>query len=197
MALKQATLLIVVVVIVALAVGFLGGRALMAPTGPSSDELASLTARVQALEQKVGSGGSGSFKIAYVDMFKVLSKYNGTQGPLAQFQQLQKDIQQKIQDLDAQFQAGKITKAEHDQQVIQLQQQLQQANLQLSAPIQQKIIAIVRQVGQDQGYALVLDNEASQAQASVLYAQAGHVDDITDQIIQKINAQETTPAPGK
>ena len=193
---KQATLLIVVIVIVALAVGFLGGRALMT-AGPSADDIAALKAQVQALSQKVGTGSSSTFKVAYVDMFKVLSQYKGTQGPFAQFQQLQKDTQQQVQDLDAQFQAGKITKTEHDQKVLELQQKLQQANLELSAPIQQKIVALVRQIGQAKGYALVLDNEASQAQASILYAQTGQVDDITAEVIAQINAQDTTGTPGK
>ncbi len=194
---KQATLVVVLVVLVALGVGFLGGRALLTPAGPSADDIAALRAQVSDLQKQVGTGGKGSFKVAYVDMFKVLSKYTGTQGPLSQFQQMQKDIVQQVQDLDAQFQAGKLTKAEHDQKVGDLQLKLQQVNLELSAPIQQKIIAIVRQIGQDMGYALILDNEASQAQANVLYAQTGMVDDITDPVIAKVNAQDTPANSGK
>lgn len=194
---KQATLVVILVVLVALGVGFLGGRTLMAPAGPSADDIAALRTQVTDLQKQVGTSGKGSFKVAYVDMFKVLSQYKGTQGPLSQFQQLQKGIAQQVQDLDAQFQAGKLTKAEHDQKVGELQLKLQQANLELSAPIQQKIIAIVRQVGQDLGYSLILDNEASQAQANVLYAQTGVVDDITQKVIDMVNAQETPASPGK
>lgn len=194
---KQATLVVVLVVLVALGVGFLGGRALLTPAGPSADDIATLRTQVTDLQKQVGTSGKSSFKVAYVDMFKALSQYKGTQGPLSQFQQMQKDIAKQVQDLDTQFQAGKLTKAEHDQQVSDLQMKLQQANLELSAPIQQKIIAIVRQVGQDMGYALILDNEASQAQANVLYAQAGAVDDITQKVIDMVNAQETPANPGK
>lgn len=218
---KQATLVIILVALVALGVGFFGGQALlMAPAGSSGDDIAALRAQVQALSQKIGTGGTGTLKIAYVDMFKALKQYS-VKNPdaLNQFQQKQQEIQQQAQDLDKrleegkialdkQLQEGKITKvqhdqkiselqAEHDQKINELQVKLQQVNLQLTAPIQDKIRTAVIQIAQDKGYALVLDNEKEQLQPIVVYAQAGQVDDITDQVIEKVNAQATTNPPGK
>lgn len=201
----------VVVVLVAVAVGFFGGQAFNSPSGPSAQDLAALGTQVNQLQQQVkalsaqlttakqstSAPAAGAFRVAYVDMFKVLSKYKGTQEPLAKFQQLEKATKQKLQDLAKQFQAGQLTKSEYDQQVNELKLKLNQANLQLSAPIQQKIIAVVKELGKKLGYALIIDNEASQAQASVLYNKKGLADDITDQVIAQINAGQPAGNSGK
>ena len=208
---KQSTLVVVtvVIVLVAVAVGFFGGQAFNSPSGPSAQDLAALGTQVNQLQQQVkalseqlttakqSTSAPAAFRVAYVDMFKVLSKYKGTQEPLAKFQQLEKATKQKLQDLAKQFQAGQLTKSEYDQQVNELKLKLNQANLQLSAPIQQKIIAVVKELGKKLGYALIIDNEASQAQASVLYNKKGMADDITDQVIAQINAGQPAGNSGK
>ena len=154
--------------------------------------------RISNLQQQLGSGNSGAssgntsgsgFEFAYVDMFQVLQDLQDSPivaEPLQQYREEQQRIEQQKADVRQRFQAGELTASERDQRLSELDAQLQQLNLQLSAPIQQNMIEVIRQIGDEQGYDLVIDNPASQYNAIVLYSQSGQVDDITTQVVEQL-----------
>jgi len=129
------------------------------------------------------------FKFAYVDMFQVLQDLQDSPlvaEPLQEYREEQQRIEQQKEEVRQRFEAGDITASERDQQLSELDAQLQQLNLQLSAPIQQNMIEVIRQIGEDRGYDLVIDNPASQYDAIVLYSESGQVDDITAQVVEQL-----------
>lgn len=213
------TAVLVALAVVALIGGFLAGQNLTGSTGASEQRVEELTSQVERLNGQVsafeerlatlengtaapGSSASGDFRIAYVDMFKVLQDLQGSElvkGALQQYRERQQEIQQQIEAIREQFQQGEITAKERDERIQELELQLQRLNLELSAPIQQKMIEVIRQIGEEKGYSLVIDNPASQYNAIVLYSQTGAADDITQEVVERLtqrleeeNAQETS-----
>ncbi|MFB6285082.1 MAG: OmpH family outer membrane protein [Candidatus Bipolaricaulia bacterium] len=160
--------------------------------------LSKLRDRISSVEQQRGNGASSSsnantagnnFKFAYVDMFQVLQELQDSplvSQPLKKFRKEQQRIEQQKKKVRQRFQEGEITASERDQRLSELDAQLQQLNLKLSAPIQQNMIEVIRQIGKDRGYDLVIDNPASQYNAIVLYSQSGQVDDITSQVVERL-----------
>ncbi len=208
------TIAIVAVVIVGV-VGFFVGRGFQ-QTGSSAEwqeaiaqvnaqietltqEVSNLQGQISSLEQAVaattetGASPSGeSLKIAFVDMFRVLQELQDSElikQALEQFRGEQQKIQQELDEWEKKFQAGEITKKELDEKRFELELRLREINLQLSAPIQRQMLEIIRQLGQERGYGLILDNPASQLNAIVLYSQSGQADDITQEVIDRLKAQ--------
>lgn len=164
-----------------------------------TDRIGDLQGRISNIQSQVGSSSSsdgnsgnasdGTFKFAYVDMFQVLQDLQDSPlvaEPLQQYRQEQQRIEQQKEEVRQQFQAGEITAQERDQRLSELDAQLQQLNLQLSAPIQQNMVEVIRQIGESENYDLVIDNPASQYNAIVLYSQSGQVDDITERVVQQL-----------
>ena len=179
--------LLVVGVVIALGLGFFGGQ-IWKGGGSSSD----LEKRVASLEQGSSAHGQSGFKVAYVDMFKVLQDLRESdlvKSSLEQYRTEQQKITQQKDDWTKKFQRGEISKKDLDDKLLELDLELQQINLQLSAPIQKQMLEIIRQIGQAKGYALVIDNPASQLNAIVLYSQSGNADDITDEVIAQLKSQ--------
>ena len=175
-------------------------------------KLASLERRVSALEERLASAESreaetegaraeeagGGFKVAYVDMFRVLQELQDSpvvRRALEAFREERARILQLEQELERQFEEGKITKKELDEKKFELQLRLQEINLQLSAPIQRQMLEVIRRIGQEKGYGLILDNPASQLNPIVLYSQAGQADDITQEVIERLKAQLEAQQP--
>lgn len=211
--------LIGVVVVLGLAVGYLLGQggspgAAAAVWRQESEklgqqierltqELGALEERVAGLEGKLtapqaqastgaeGAAGAG-LKIAYVDMFKVLQELQDSplvKQALEQFRAEQQKIQEELAEWEKKFNEGEITKRQLDEKRFELELRLREINLQLSAPIQKEMLEIIRQIGQEKGYGLIIDNPASQLNAIVLYSQAGQADDITQEVIQRLSAR--------
>jgi Skp family chaperone for outer membrane proteins len=206
---------IVVVVIIGVAIGFFVGRGFQRPDSSTEwqEAVAEVGAQIEALSQQVGQlqekissleqaavstpeagaeGGGESLKIAYVDMFRVLQELQDSElikQALEQFRGEQQKIQQELDDWEKKFQAGEITKKELDEKKFELELKLREINLQLSAPIQRQMLEIIRQIGQEKQYGLILDNPASQLNAIVLYSQSGQADDITQVVIERLKAQ--------
>ena len=164
-----------------------------------TDRIGDLQRRISNIQSQFGSstsadgtssnGSDGTFKFAYVDMFQVLQDLQDSPlvaEPLKQYRQEQQRIERQKEEVRQQFQAGEITAQERDQRLSELDAQLQQLNLQLSAPIQQNMVEVIRQIGESENYDLVIDNPASQYNAIVLYSQSGQVDDITDRVVQQL-----------
>ncbi|GEM_PF-3100783 len=178
-----------------------------------SQTLRGLQERIAALEQETAarpaaSSGAGSqaadgtgLKIAYVDMFKVLQELQNSplvQQALERFRAEQQKIQEELAEWERRFNEGEITKRQLDEKRFELELRLREINLQLSAPIQKEMLEIIRQIGQEKGYGLIIDNPASQLNAIVLYSQSGQADDITQEVIQRLRTrleEPTEPSP--
>lgn len=199
------TALLIVLAVAALVVGLFLGQSWSAGNSQSAtvDDLVeqvrsltqgmeSLQGRVASLEEGRSSAGQGGqeFRVAYVDMFKVLQDLQGSQmvkEALQQYRQQQEKIQEQIREIEQRFQQGEMTKDERDEKVQELQFQLERLNLELSAPIQQKMIEAIEVIGEENGYSLIIDNPASQYNAIVLYSESGDADDITQEVIARLN----------
>jgi Skp family chaperone for outer membrane proteins len=204
-----------VIVIIGIAIGFFVGRGFQRTDSSTEwqEAVAKVSAQIEALSQEVGKlqekissleqtavstaevgaeGGGESLKIAYVDMFRVLQELQDSElvkQALEQFREEQQKIQQELDDWEKKFQAGEITKKELDEKKFELELKLREINLQLSAPIQRQMLEIIRQIGQEKQYGLILDNPASQLNAIVLYSQSGQADDITQEVIERLKGQ--------
>ncbi len=158
--------------------------------GALEEQLASLASQETASPASTSPGET--LKIAYVDMFRVLQELQDSEivkQALAQFREEQARIRQQEEDLQKQFNEGKISKKELDEKLFELEMRLREINLQLSAPIQRQMLEIIRQIGKEKGYGLIIDNPASQLNAIVLYSQSGQADDITQEVIERMKAQ--------
>jgi Skp family chaperone for outer membrane proteins len=194
-----SAVLLVGAVVVALGLGFFGGQIWKGGgssviEGNPTASLEDLTRRVAALERTgpTRSSSSGDFKIAYVDMFKVLADLKDSplvKASLEQYQLQKQKIDLEREELNKKFQQGELSKKQLDEEVEKLLIQLQELNLKLSAPIQRQMLEIIQQIGQERGYSLIIDNPASQLNPTVLYSQAGGADDITPEVITRLSAQ--------
>lgn len=199
-----------VIVVLGLAVGYLLGQGGNPGAGAAaagwqeeseklSQKIDALQGRIQTLENKVatllassGAEGGAGLKIAYVDMFKVLQELQDSplvKQALEQFRAEQQKIQEELADWERKFNEGEITKKQLDEKRFELELRLREINLQLSAPIQKEMLEIIRQIGQERGYGLIIDNPASQLNAIVLYSQSGQADDITQEVIERLRAR--------
>ena len=154
--------------------------------------IGTLEAKVAALPTSSGAEGGAGLKIAYVDMFKVLQELQDSplvKQALEQFRAEQQKIQDELADWEKKFNEGEITKKQLDEKRFELELKLREINLKLSAPIQKEMLEIIRQIGQERGYGLIIDNPASQLNAIVLYSQSGQADDITQEVIQRLRAR--------
>lgn len=200
----------IVLIVVALVAGFFGGRL---SGGPSAEDgqltsridqleqqvsdleaqlaglakaadLASLRQQVDSLAQKVGTGTGGGLRIAYVNAEEVFLKYKGTATAVQQFSVEKQKKEEELKKLQEQYRAGQISEEEYRQRVQEIQQELQQLDLQLTAKVQQEMIAVITDVAEERGYDWV-----TRKKDVVLYVKAGLMDDITDIVIERLNAQ--------
>lgn len=202
----------IVLVVVALVAGFFGGwlskgtaapdaglveqieqlRQQMAELAKAS-ELAALKEQVDSLAQKVeAQAGTAGLKIAYVNAEEVFLKYKGTATAVQQFSEMREEKEKELQNLVEQLQAGEITREEYQRRVEEIQRELQRLDLELTAKIQQEMIAVITEVAQERGYDWV-----TRKKDVVLYSRAGLMDDITTVVIDRLNAKlETEGSPG-
>jgi len=162
------------------------------------DNVQFLADLVAQLDPTAGTGGpraTGSFKIAYVDMFRVL-EVMGTEladpdvlQALEAYEQEAARIQGEISALEQQFANGEITLQEMQAQQQELRYELDLKNLELSAPIQQMILAESTRIAQERGYAMLLDNPASKLQPIIIFSREGFVDDITQDVIEALRRE--------
>ncbi len=205
------------IVVLGLAVGYLLGQGggFGAAAAEWREESEKLSQQIEALTQKIddlqgrvatlenevaalpaaassGAEGGAGLKIAYVDMFKVLQELQDSplvQRALEQFRAEQQKIQEERAEWERKFNEGEITKKQLDEKLFELELRLREINLQLSAPIQKEMLEIIRQIGQEKGYGLIIDNPASQLNAIVLYSQSGQADDITREVIERLRTR--------
>jgi len=148
-------------------------------------DLASLKQQVDSLAEKVQTGATGGgLKIAYVNAEEVFLKYKGTATAVQQFSAEKQKKEDELKQLQEQYKSGQISADEYQSKVQQIQQELQQLDLQLTAQVQQKMIAVISEVAKEKGYDWV-----TRKKDVVLYVKAGLMDDITDLVIQRLNAK--------
>jgi Skp family chaperone for outer membrane proteins len=125
-------------------------------------------------------------------MFRVLQEVQESElvrQALEQYREEQQKIAQQKDEWRKRFEQGEITKKQLDEKLLELDLRLQELNLQLSAPIQREMLQIIREIGQEKGYSLIIDNPASQLNPVVLHSQAGQADDITQEVTQRLSAK--------
>jgi len=152
---------------------------------------------VSQMDPTAGTGGprAAGFKVAYVDMFRVL-EVMGTEladpdvlQALEAYENEAARIQGEISALEQQFANGEITLQEMQAQQQELRYELDLKNLELSAPIQQMILAESTRIAQERGYAMLLDNPASKLQPIIIFSREGFVDDITQDVIEALRRE--------
>lgn len=196
--------LLIASVVIALAIGFFGGQlwkgnstggATQAEVEDLAQQLSALAERVAALEESpsMPPDASGKFKIGYVDMFSILQTLNNEDNEVViaykkGFQELESEINKKKSELEQRFRNGEITRKELDKRLAELDEQLGVINLLLSSPLQQQILQVIKDFGEEQGYSIIIDNPASQMNAIVFYSQPNQADDITTEVLNRTKA---------
>jgi Skp family chaperone for outer membrane proteins len=153
----------------------------------SVDYLAGIVASLEG----GSSGEGGSARIAYVDMFKILTALYSAddeevRAALNEYQVEEDKIRDEIALVQKQFADSDISLNERDVRMQELQFTLEQKNLQLSAPIQQRILEEVNKIGEERRYSAIFDNPASKLGPIILFSVPGQADDITDEIIRRL-----------
>ena len=149
-----------------------------------ASDLAGLRQQVDSLAQQVQAGTGGGLRMAYVNAEEVFLKYKGTAAAVQQFSEWKQQKEQELQQLQAQLQAGQISQEEFQRRFQEIQQELQQLDLQLTAKVQQEMIAVITEVAREKGYDWV-----TRKKDVVLYVKEDLMDDITSLVIQRLNAK--------
>jgi len=176
----------VLIAVVALGIGFVGGRL----TSQERAAVEQLQARLQDLEQRIEELSAqaapptsraaaqpmgSNLRIALVQVNDLALRFQEDNPKLQeQIRQKRAEIEQELQKVQQQFQSGELSREEAELRVVQLQQELQkQLLLAVAGPIQ----AAVNEVARDLGYDVVVKQEDV-----VLYYKDAILDDITEQV---------------
>lgn len=166
-------------VIVALLLGFLGGRMLSG----ERQELVELQERVAALEARLGGGGSAQpqWRIAVVKVNDLALRYQEENPELQeQLKQTLSRLQEELQRLKQRQERGEISEQEANVKALELQQAVQkEILLAVAGPIQWA----VTQVAQEEGYHMVMKHKDV-----VIYYQDDVIDDITEQVWERMQS---------
>lgn len=178
----------VLIAVVALGIGYVGGRL----TSQERAAVDRLQARLQELEQRIETLSAPAasstptsavaaqptgptLKIAVVQVNELALRFEKDNPKLEeQIRQKRAEIEQELQKIQQQYQSGELSREEAQLQAVQLQQELQkQLLLAVAGPIQ----AAVNEVARDLGYDVVVKQEDV-----VLYYKDALLDDITEQV---------------
>jgi len=156
-------------VIVALMLGFLGGRMLSG----ERQELVELQERVAALEAQ--------WRIAVVKVNDLALRYQEENPELQeQLKQTLNRLQEELQRLKQRQERGEISEQEANVKALELQQAVQkEILLAVAGPIQWA----VTQVAQEEGYRMVMKHKDV-----VIYYQDDVIDDITEQVWKRMQS---------
>jgi Skp family chaperone for outer membrane proteins len=133
------------------------------------------------LEQAAAAGRV--LRIAYVDAEKIFVEYKGTEAAVQKFKEERQKREEELLSIQKQYEAGEISRREYENKVAQVQLELQKLDLQLTAEIQKKMLEFIREVGEEMGYDWV-----TRRKDVILYAKEGVIDDITDIVLERMNA---------
>jgi Skp family chaperone for outer membrane proteins len=192
-AINWALIGIAVGLIVLFLVGVVGSQRVMQALG----ELRALRADYEQLSLQfadlwgTGRGTSPSeagrrARVALVDTARVFKDHQGFAEAQKQFSEERDRKQKDLEKLERDRDAGRITQQAFTQRQADLLLELQKIDERLSAPIQRKMIEIIRQIGSERGYQMIFNNQ--EGNLTVLYSDQSEVEDITDEVIRRMDA---------
>jgi len=126
-------------------------------------------------------------KIALVDTARIFRDYKGSGVAAEQFKQEQEKGKRALEQLQKELESGRISSTEFSQRQAKLLSDLQNLDLQLSGPIQRKMIEITREIGRTKNYLMIFNNQ--EGNLAVLYAKENEIEDITDAVLTKMNQE--------
>ena len=142
---------------------------------------------------------ASGFSIAFVQATRLLAAHpageeaaNLTEQAQAELQQISQSVQPIIEKRNAgqQLTADEQDTLELSQRTYQETQQRYQQEIDAAAqPAEQAIDAIIQEVAQEQGYTLVMNFETARSSGLIVYADTAVVPDITQEVIDRINAE--------
>jgi Skp family chaperone for outer membrane proteins len=169
------------IVIGALAIGFVGGQVLSG----ERKALARLQERVTALEEFLGRETPSRLgRIAVIQVNELALRYQENDPALKeQVAREQARLQRELERLQQQQQRGEITPQELSAKVVELQRELQGLQQQILLIVAGRIQAAATEVAREEGYDLVVRREDV-----IIYYRDTLLDDITEQVWERMQA---------
>jgi Skp family chaperone for outer membrane proteins len=179
---------VAIAIIVIFLMAVVGSQMLMR----TAADVTTLKTNYNELAEKLGLGNGKSTekatnKIALVDTARIFRDYKGSGAAAEQFKQEQEKGRKALEQLQKDLEAGRISSVDFSQRQAKLLSDLQNLDLQLSAPIQRKMIEITREIGRTRNYLMVFNNQ--EGNLAVLYAKENEIEDITDEVLTKMNQE--------
>jgi outer membrane protein len=169
------------------------------------------------LSLPAAAASAADLKLGFIDSEKIFSAYKGTSAAQAEFQadvekwtQDMEGRQRELEKLREDFQSQSLIlseakRREREEELQRKQSELDafkleiwgpsgkvaQRNDQLTRPIIEKIREVLSELGETEGYAIILDA----TDGNVVYAD--HALDLTDRVIQKLNQLQETQSGTK
>ncbi len=156
-------------------------------------DVTSLKNNYDALSSKVDPTSVGATdsqkanKIALLDTARIFRDYKGSSAAAEQFKAEREKGQKALEQLQKDLELGRISSADFSQRQAKLVADLQNFDLQLSAPIQRKMIEVTREIGRAKNYLMIFNNQ--EGNLAVLYAKESEIEDITDEVLAKMNQE--------
>jgi len=155
-----------------------------------AQQVEQLKAQVDALSSSGGTSGAnaGNFRIAFVSAEDVFVKYKGTETAMQRYRQEKEDKEKELSNLQDQFSAGAMSQNDYQAKRTALETELNNLDQQLTTDITKKILDVAQQLGKELGYDLVVARQ----NVVLYYKKGGVVDDLTDQVLSKMNEELNT-----
>lgn len=152
-------------------------------TGELAQQIEALKAQIDALQGASGGSAGAQLRIAFVNAEEVFVKYKGTEEAIQRYRQEKADKEQELSTLQDRWSAGAISQQEYLSKRTELENALKTLDQQLTNEITQKIVETVDQLGAELGYDLITSRKNV-----VLYYKDGVIHDITDKVLERMNA---------
>lgn len=149
----------------------------------SQAEIVQLKSQIQTSGNPTDAAGGASFRLGFVNAEEVFVKYKGTEEAIQRYRSEKDGKEKELLDLQDQYSAGAISQNEYSTKRVELETVLQSLDQQLTNEITQRIVEAVEEIGKSQGYDLV----TSRKNVVLYYREGGVVDDLTDQVLQKMD----------
>gem|GEM_PF-1102966 len=155
-----------------------------------AQQVEQLKAQIDALSSGGGTSGAnaGNFRIAFVSAEDVFVKYKGTETAMQRYRQEKQDKEKELSNLQDQFSAGAMSQNDYQDKRTALETELNNLDQQLTTDITKKILDVAQQLGKELGYDLVVARQ----NVVLYYKKGGVVDDLTDQVLSKMNEELNT-----
>ncbi len=175
----------VVLVAVALAAGFFGGQMTRGGEAVSEDlktKVSQLEAKVSALEKQLAARPGAGLKIAYIHAEKVFQDYKKTTEAVQKFRTEAEKKQQELKVLQDKFKKGLLSEDDFQREGTRIQQEMQRLDMELTVQIQGEMLKVIEQIAKERDFDWV-----TQRKDVILYAKPGVLEDITYDVLKKLN----------